>query len=286
LPVEKIGPDDLLSVGVYDTPALSGTLRVESDGNLRMPMIKQPIQAAGLYPAALEKEITTALIGEGLVLDPVVRVSVLEYRSRPITIVGAVRSPTTFQETGTLTLLDAISRAGGLSENAGAEILVSHQSSSGPSGQTSNLVQKIPVRALINGTDPSLNLRLQGGEEIRVPEAGRVFVMGNVKKPGAFPITDGGDSSVLKAMALCEGMNDFSGHIAYIYRPEVGAAGRSEIPIELKKIMDRKSPDVALQANDILYVPNATGRKASVKFLEASIGIAAGLAGTLIYIYH
>jgi polysaccharide export outer membrane protein len=127
---------------------------------------------------------------------------------------------------------------------------------------------------------------LEGGEEVRVPEAGRVFVLGDVKKPGAFYITDGSESSVMKALALSEGLDSFSSHKAYIYRLEAGSSGRNEIPIELKKIMDRKSPDVPLLANDILYIPNATGARASLKVLETSIGVGAALGAAMIYVYH
>ena len=285
LPVEKIGRDDLIGITVYDSPELTRTVRVDSDGAIRLPMLQKHIQAAGLYPSELENAITTALTNENVLVDPIVTVSVVEYRSRPITVVGAVKNPLTFQATGSVTLLDAVSRAGGLSENAGAEILVSRQPS-GMSDKSVTLVQRIPVRDLMGGDNPSLNLQLEGGEEVRVPEAGRVFVLGDVKKPGAFYITDGSESSVMKALSLSEGLDTFSAHKAYIYRLEAGSSGRNEIPIELKKIMDRKSPDVPLLANDILYIPNATGARASLKVLETSIGVGATLGASMIYVYH
>jgi len=285
LPVEKIGMDDLIGITVYDAPELTRTVRVDSDGDIRLPMVQQHIKAAGLYPAELEKAITSVLIQENVLVDPVVTISVVEYRSRPITVAGAVKTPLTFQATGTVTLLDAISRAGGVSENAGAEILVSRQSPA-TDGKSVELTQRISAHALMSGDDPALNLKLEGGEEIRVPEAGRIFVVGNVKHPGAFFITDGSQSSVLKALALSQGLDSFSGHLAYIYRTEGGSGGRIEIPIELKKIMNRKSPDVALSANDILYVPKTTGAGAGVKVLETSVGVAAALGIALLEIYR
>jgi polysaccharide export outer membrane protein len=194
-----------------------------------------------------------------------------------------VRSPTTFQATATVTLLDAISHAGGLADNAGPEILVSKQSPA-TTDKLVTLIQRIPVRGLLNGEDPTLNLHLEGGEDIRVPEAGRVFVLGRVKHPGAFSITDGSESSVMKAVALSEGLDSFPSHKAYIYRVEGGSGGRNEIPIDLKKIMDRKSPDVPLMASDILYIPDASGTRASLKVLEASVGIALAVGTTLLYI--
>jgi polysaccharide export outer membrane protein len=282
LPIERLGPDDLIGLTVYDEPELTRTIRVNSDGQLRLPMIKRQIQTAGLYPSELEKEITRALIEEHLLVDPIVTVSVVEYRSRPITVIGAVRNPLTFQATGKVTLLDAISKAGGLTPEAGSEILMTRASSSADSS-SSPLIVRVPVHSLMDGVDPALNITLAGGEEIRVPDAGRIFVLGSVKKPGAFQITDGSQSSVMKALSLSEGLDSFSSRSAYIYRVEGGRGSRSEITVPLRKIMDRKSPDVPLLANDILYIPNATGKKASLKALETSVLVATGLGAALIY---
>jgi polysaccharide export outer membrane protein len=284
LPVEKIGKDDLLGIVVYDAPELSHSVRVGSDGEIRLPMLRRPILAAGLNPADLEASITKALTEENVMVAPIVTVSVVESRSRPISVSGAVKNPVTLQAIGTVTLLDAISRAGGLSENAGAEILVSKPSSAA-GDKPVTLIQRIPVSGLMGGVDTTLNLRLEGGEDIRVPEAGRVFVLGRVKKPGTFFITDGSESSVMKALALSGGLDSFPSHSAYIYRVEGGSGGRNEIPIELKRIMNRKAPDVALLANDILYVPDATGTRASMKVLESSLGVASVLGAALIYVH-
>lgn len=285
LPIERIGNDDLIGITVYDSPELTRTVRVDSSGEIRLPMLRQHITAKGLYPTDLEKSIASALIEAHLLVDPVVTVTVAEYRSRPISVVGAVRNPITFQETGSVTLLEAISQAGGLTENAGPEILVS-QKATDSDLKGAPLVRRIPVRGLIDAVDPTFNLVLQGGEVVRVPEAGKFYVLGNVHKPGAFSITDGSESTVLKALALSEGQDHFTGHIAYIYRPEAATNGRHEIPIELKKILDRKAPDVPLLANDILYVPEATGRKATLTALDRISGIGATVGTTLLYVYH
>ena len=285
LPVEKIGKNDLIGITVYDAPELTRTVRVGSEGDIRLPMLRHHIHAAGLYPAELETAITTSLVTENVLVDPIVTVSVVEYRSRAISVSGAVKKPVTFQATGTVTLLDAISEAEGLADNAGAEILVTRHSSEA-SDKSVPLVHRIPVQGLIGGEDPALNLQLEGGEEIRVPEAGRIFVLGDVKKPGAFYITDGAESSVMKALALSEGLDSFPSHSAYIYRKEGASGGRNEIPIDLNKIMSRKSPDVSLMANDIFYVPNATGARASLKVLETTVGIGAAVGAAAIYAYH
>ncbi|MGB7547686.1 MAG: polysaccharide biosynthesis/export family protein [Terracidiphilus sp.] len=285
LPVERIGPNDLIGVTVYDSPELTRTVRVDSDGTIRLPMLQQHIQAAGLYPEQLENAITASLINGQILVDPIVTVSVVEYRSRPINVVGAVKTPVTFQATGVVTLLDAISQAGGLADNAGPEILVSRQAP-GSNETSTTLIQRIPVRALLNSVDPSLNLRLHGGEVIRVPEAGLVYVVGNVKTPGAFPLKDGAGTSVLKMLALTQGLNSYTARTAFIYRNEGGSGGSSQIPIELKRIMEHKAPDVPLMANDILYIPEATVRKNTLTALLRTAEISVAIGTTLLYIYR
>ncbi len=282
LPVEKIGPYDLIGITVYDAPELTRTVQVDADGDIRLPMVQQHIKAAGLDPAELEKSIATVLIQQNVLVDPIVTVSVVEYRSRPITVAGAVRNPVTFQATGTVTLLEAITRAGGLNENAGSEILVSHPPSN-TDDKSITLTERIPARALLSADDPASNEKLEGGDTIRVPEAGRFFVVGNVKHPGMFTITDGSESSVLKALAFSEGLDTFTGRTAYIYRID-GSGRKNEIPIEVKKILARKSPDVPLYANDMLYIPNSLGMRASAKALEIALGTGLAVA-TLLLLY-
>ncbi len=285
LPAEKVGPNDLIGLTVHNEPELTRTVRIGSDGDIRLPMLTNHIHVAGLYPDQLETVIAKALNDEQVVLDPIVTVSVVEYRSRPISVSGAVRKPVTFQAEGNVTLLDAIAQAEGLADNAGGEILVSRKSST-TGTDSAPLVQRIPVHGLFGGEDPALNLTLEGGEDIRVPEAGRVFVLGRVKKAGSFFISDGSESSVLKALALSEGLDTFPSNKAYIYRTEGGTGGRNQIPIELKKILDRKSPDIPLMANDILYVPDATGARAGLKVLETTVGVSAALGAAALYVYH
>ena len=283
LPLQTIGPDELIGLTVYDSPELTRSIRVDADGKMRLPMLHQSIQAAGLLPADLEVAIRDALTKEDVLVNPVVSVSVVEYRSRPIHVVGAVRTPVTFQATGRVTLLDAISQAGGLTETAGAEIVVSRLQTDAE-GKATTLVQRIPIRDLLSEKDPALNLWLQGGEEVRVAEAGRVYVVGDVKRPGAFVIGGGSESSVMKVLALSEGLDHYYKPVAYIYRENGPGGGKTEIEIQLKKIMQRKAPDVALMSNDILYVPEASGKKTAFTTLDRALTLSAGIAGTLVYL--
>ena len=110
LPAQKIGPNDLLNISVYDAPELTRTVRVGADGLIRLPMLKRQIKAEGLMPAQLESAIAEAVTAEQLLVDPFVTVTVAEYSSYPISVAGAVKQPTTFQANGPVTLLEAITR--------------------------------------------------------------------------------------------------------------------------------------------------------------------------------
>ncbi len=282
LPVQKLGIDDLLGVQVYDSPELTRTVRVGRDGTIRLPLIKRRIRAVGLFPQDLETSIAAALKEEELLVDPVVTVSAVEYRSRPISVVGAVKKPLTFQAFGNITLLEAISRAEGLSEDAGPELLVS-RSQPGEDGKPTMLVQRIGVKALIDAADPEVNLKLEGGEEIRVPEVGKIWVMGSVKKPGAYAVRDASETSVMRALALAEGTAEYFGDIAFLYRREGATGGKNEIQIDLKSILARKSPDVTLIPNDLLYIPENTKHKNRMGLLKTALPIGAGIGAALIY---
>jgi len=283
LPAQPLGANDLIAVSVYDAPEFSRTVRVSEDGFIRLPMLKQRIKADGVMPAAMETAIAEALVREKLLVEPFVTVTVAEYQSRPISVSGAVRFPIVFQaEKGQTTLLEAITKAQGLREDAGQEILVSN-TQPGPDGKPLQLTRRINARSLLDASDPSLNLQLYGGEEIRVPEVGKIYVVGNVKHPGAFPVQSGSDTTVLQLLALAEGLDGFAENTAFVYRREASGS-KNEIPIELKSILQRKSPDVPLVANDILYIPDSRRKHVTLSVIEKVLlfGSTAG-AAALVY---
>jgi hypothetical protein len=125
LPSQQLGVDDLVAVSVYDAPELTRTVRVEADGTIHLPLLHDGIKASGLLSHDLEDSIANELTTEQILVNPVVKVTVVEYHSRPVAVMGAVKLPLTFQAVGVVTLLDALAKAGGLTELAGSEILVS-----------------------------------------------------------------------------------------------------------------------------------------------------------------
>jgi polysaccharide export outer membrane protein len=279
LPAQPLGPDDLLSLTVPNSPELTHQFRVGPDAQLRLPFIPTAFQVRGRMPEELAEEIRAALKTQRMFVDPIVNVSVLEYGSRPVTVMGAVRRPTTFQASPQSTLLDALAHADGLAPEAGSTIWVTRPKTA--SGEPE--IVTIQVQDLLNRPQLAGNIRLYGGEQVRVPEAPRVYVLGNVKRPCTVPVKDPAETTVLKVLTQAEGVSAFTASEAVIYRP--GEDGRKEIVLDLKGILKGASPDVRLQAYDVLYVPEAKGRRMTVQVLDRLLGFGSALATGFI-VYH
>jgi polysaccharide export outer membrane protein len=137
----------------------------------------------------------------------------------------------------------------------------------------------INLRHLLNSRDPRFNVPIYAGDIVKVTRAGIVYVVGAVKKPGGFTVKGNEQMSLLKAIALAEGLSSTSskGHTRII-RTDEGSGKRSEIPVELGKILDGKAPDMNLQAADIVFVPNSTGKTVLFRSTDAVVNTAVGLA--------
>jgi polysaccharide export outer membrane protein len=263
LPDHKILPNDLLSIAVYDEPELSRSVRVDVDGRIEVPQLTEKLQAVGLMPREIEKEISSALVDGQILLHPVVAVSILEYAERSISVVGDVKMPGQFRITSPISLLEALAKAGWVTSDAGPDVLLTTADSPAP--------RKINLRDLQMSTDRSLNVTLTGGEIIsipdakqelaaRFPEGPKIWITGNVGHPVVYSIANPADATVLKVMASAGGDAQNYAKTAWVYRRE-GAGNRRSISISLSDIMHRKAPDVTLQADDVLLVPDSDTKK-------------------------
>jgi polysaccharide export outer membrane protein len=283
LPAQKLGPEDLISVQVYNFPELSRTVRVAADGAIQLPLLKTPIPVAGKLPIELESLIADTLRDSDLVVNPSITVTVIEYAGRPISVVGAVKTPITFQAIGRVTLVDAIIRAGGLTPEAGPEILINRRSPSDPEGAPT-FTRHVSARALLSSNDNEGNILLTGNEEIRIPPAGRFYVLGDVKSPGSFLVTDLNDTTILKAISLSGGLGTYYSAEAYIVRRDEPTGVKHQIPIALKAILARKAPDFPLMADDVLFIPDDTKRRQTAMVLDRIATFAAAIgSGVIIF---
>ena len=204
-----IGPNDVLTVIVYNQPQLSGKFAVEADGSIAFPLLGR-VSAGGFNVRAVEDKIRAGL-AEGILNDPQVSVSVEQYRSQQIFVVGEVRQPGSLQFTGSMTLIEALARAGSTTDRAGTEAVIvrSSSGSAAPPAQDPNAPGATTVRVKLQDLQSgalSQNVPLRAGDTIFVPRALTVFVSGQVRTPGEYPIREG--LTVRQALALAGGVTD------------------------------------------------------------------------------
>ena len=206
-----IGAQDVLLISVWDQPDISGKFTVESDGSFTFPLVGR-VQAGGLTLRDLEAELRRRL-ADGYFKNPQVSVAVEQYRSQRIFVVGEVRSPGAYPLTGDMTLIEALARAGSATGEAGGEAIIVRPPAgravgapSLPNQDDSSQVVRVNIRDL-QGGQLSQNMPLQDGDTVFVPRAETVYVFGQVKSPGAYPLKSL-ESTVLQALSLAGGITD------------------------------------------------------------------------------
>jgi polysaccharide export outer membrane protein len=262
--MQKLAAHDLIAVEVYNFPELSLNLHVSTEGNIQLPLLSESISVAGLLTEQAAGVIAERVKQSELVEHPRVTVSIVEIGSAPIRVLGAVKSPTTLQASPQTSLSDAVIQAGGFLPEAGGDIVVTR-----PAATTGSAPEKLFISRLrLLAGDPESNIPLLGGEEIRIPYAGRIYVLGDVRTPGAYSIEDGKSSTVLQTLAQAGGLNTLARSEAYVIRQDSATGKRQEVPVPLKRILSRDSGDVALLPGDILYIPDSRGRHDATAVLE------------------
>jgi polysaccharide export outer membrane protein len=309
----RIGPEDVLSINVFGAPELNREVRVSASGEFSLPLLAS-VRAAGLTPRELEF-VLQELLHRTYMKDPHVSVFVREMQSHPVSVMGAVRRPGVFQIRGSKTLLEVLSLAEGLADDAGDTVIILRGAalsqeagpstdlsavtdqpspgaqnageakavSSGLNGNQSaseNAVQ-VNLKDLLESADPHSNPLVRPGDIVKVTRAGVVYVIGEVRRPGGFALKSNEKISVLQALALSEGFTRTAAKgEARIIRTDQQSGERKETPIDLGKILAGKAPDPVLEPKDIVFVPNSAAKTTLGRGAEVA---AQTLAGLLIF---
>jgi len=248
-----VGTGDLLHIEVFDVPELSRDVRIGDAGDISYPLIPKRIQVIGLTVFQLEEKMEKLLVENGLVSHPQVSVFVKELNSQPISIIGAVARPMVYQVSRPTTLLEILSDAGGIAENAGSVILITRPlrnstvDTSNDLGSTDVQTLTIRLQDLLESGNSAFNIPVYGGDTISVPKAGIVYVSGaGVNQPGGYVLLNNGDQiTAMKAVALAHGINGYAkADEAVIFRPNPDTGQKDIIPVHLKQIQNRKAEDV------------------------------------------
>jgi polysaccharide biosynthesis/export protein len=283
-----LGPGDQLVIHAVDVPDISDkSQRIDSAGDLKLPLVGR-LHVQGLTVEQLETDLTNRL--KTFLQQPDVTVTVTEFRSQAVSVLGAVNAPGVQTLDGNKTVLDVLTKAGGASADAGAIVRITRRLDQGPiplPGATENAatgfsVAELPLRPLLDAKTPENNILIRPNDLVAVPRADLVYVIGDVTKVGWIPLTHGTSMSIVEAISTSGGMlrTAASSH-GRILRLTDGAQRRTEIPVDVQKIMQGRVDDVPLVAGDILVVPNSGSKRALTRALETAVqlGVVVGTYG-------
>jgi len=202
-----VGAQDILTVTVFNEPQLSGQFRVESDGQFNYPFLGR-LKASGLAVREIAALLKTKL-ADGYLRDPQVAVDVAQYRSQSVFVMGEVRTPGKYTQSGPVTVIEALAQAGSATSSAGNVVLILHpkETASGPTlpDATDADVERVDLREIQSGR-LSQNVLVRDGDTIFVPKADRFYVIGQVRNPGSYVLEP--NMTVLQAISLAGGVTD------------------------------------------------------------------------------
>jgi polysaccharide export outer membrane protein len=257
-----IGPGDFLDISEYHTPEFHSMVRVSAEGTVTLPLIGD-VKISGMDEHAAARAIEAALLAKGMLLHPLVSVLVTAYAGQDVSVLGEVTRPGVYPYTFHHRLLDLISAASGLSPNAGRLVNVFHQGD-----------PKTPHPVVLDpsGTDTTSdhNPELSPGDTVQVSRAGLVYVVGDVIRPGGFPVDPVQGLTVVQALSLAWGpsQNAASGKAVLIREQK---DGRAMIALNLKRMLHGQDPDQPVEDRDILYVPDSVAKNLVNRTLESAI---------------
>ncbi len=249
----RVGPKDLLEVSVFGEEDLKNlVVRVSEDGKITLPLLRE-VEVNGLTKGEVEKKLTQ-LLAEKYLQNPQVTVFIKEYLSKRVSVLGAVERPGPFELLGRQTLLQVISQSGGLTRDAGSEIIVIRQLADGTSTSL-----RIPIDDLFFKGDPSFNIPLEAGDIVNVPvdKLVPVYVFGQVKNPGALQVKKSNIPTLLQAIAQAGGFTDRASRSGVVIKRRDAAGKETEIKVNTKDILKNKKKDIVLLENDTVYVPES-----------------------------
>jgi len=280
-----LGSEDVVQIDVFNVPELSKlVLRVAADGLIALPLIGR-VQAAGLTTDQFRQELEEKW-GENYLQDPQVTVFVKEFKAKPVSVIGAVEKPDLYPLTGQRTLIEMLSMAGGFgkkgSSAAGRTVLITRKSGFKDLQPVPGMHVRGPdqieidLNRLLYTRDEALNIEIKPLDIISVSKADVVYVTGSVKLAGGFVLEDRPSVTVLQAISMAGGFTPTASRsFARIMRTQPDGT-QKQVPVDLKKILQGKTEDMTLAANDVLFVPDSKKKIVTQRGADISLSTFSG----------
>ena len=258
--------NDVIEVSLFGAPEMTQRVRIDSNGEVYLALVEK-FRIAGLTVEAARAHIEQQLQAGGFVRRPHVSIMLLEFASG-VVVMGEVVHPGIFPVPGMRRLFDVMTLAGGPTPYAGKAVTITRQKTG---TQDTILLSRDPAANLLN------NVPVYTGDTVSVARAGVVYVVGEVAQPNSLLMEETDSFTALKALAMARGGTKMAAlNRAMIVRRT--PQGVQTLPVQLKSIMMAKSPDVALQRDDILFVPSSAAKIAAYRAAEMAISIASAMA--------
>ena len=250
-----IGPGDALHIQVYDTPEMEQRARVTDTGEIPISFVGN-VKVVNLTPGQAAKEIEQRLIAAAIMLHPQVTVRVDAYATQNASVMGQVLKPGVYEIDTRRKVVEVLALAGGLTDVADRHITIERH------GDPSHKVEY--YYSNVAGTALSDDPMVYPGDTVVVPKAAVVYVLGDVLKPGGYPIsTNNSKMTVLQAIALAGSAN----HSAAVGRSKLvrrTPAGVQQIDLPVNAMQKGQKADIALMPDDVVYVPFSLLRNVAV----------------------
>ena len=260
----RLGPEDLLEITIFNIPETTerwneavtprtDTVRVSHQGQISLPLIGE-IDVKGLTVLGLEKKLREAY--DHYIYNPQVGVLIREFRQR-VSVIGAVQKPGVFELSGPKSVIEMLAMAGGVSDKAGSQVHIYRE---GPNGRETHVIDLTVLAnstGLINANNAGMiNLPVEPGDMINVPEAGMFFIDGAVRRAGSYPL--GRRYSLSQALAVAGGVDpELNSNDITIFRRQ-GPGEFQTIALNLTDMMSGSIADPQIQPDDVIVVPMST----------------------------
>jgi polysaccharide export outer membrane protein len=283
----RLGPGDLIEIAVFGVDKFKHTLRVSASGMIKVPLL-DPIMAAGLTAAELEERLASLLEGD-IIRHPQVAVFIREYKSQPVFVLGAVRSPGQYQITQQLKLVDVLSLAGGVLPTAVDTVVIQRPSEpfngNVDDHSSPDQVIKIDLQQLLEKGDLSLNVRVRGGDVVHIDERqSHVFyVIGEVNRPGPIPLPPKQEVRASQAISSAGGPMKTAKMSKGILVRYAEKGERQELPVDFSEILKGKREDVTIHPDDVIFVPGSNFKNIGYGMLASTPGVLASMPYALLY---
>jgi polysaccharide biosynthesis/export protein len=241
-----IGAGDKLHIRVFDTPEMEQRPQVTDAGTVPL-MLLGDIKVAGLTPAQAAIVIQDAMVQKQIMLHPQISVGIDEHEAGEVSVMGQVKDPGSYEISTPVPILRILALAGGLSELADRHVTIEHHND--PAQKQTYFLSNDSGKALDD------NVTVYPGDTVIVPKAGIVYILGDVAKPGGYPITTNNSQlTIMQALSIA-GSPSKTALLSKAKLIRHTSAGEEEVPIKLSAIQSGKDPDLTLQPDDKVFVP-------------------------------